>query len=202
MTRILTVLALAAAVVGISMASHATAQDKPATATPAGAVPDVLKFKVKDIDEKDVDLAKYQGKVIMIMNVASYCGNTPQYTDLETMYQKYKDKGFVILAFPANQFGAQEPGSDKEIKEFCTEGKYHVTFPLFSKSVVKGDGITPLFKYLTALDTKPQPKGDITWNFEKFVVGRDGKVIARFAPKTLPTDKTLVSTVETALAAK
>jgi glutathione peroxidase len=202
MTRLLTVLAIAAAVTGFAFAATAGAADEKTTPAANAPVPEVLKFKMKDIDENEVDLAKFQGKVIMMMNVASYCGNTPQYTGLEALYQKYKDKGFVILAFPANQFGAQEPGTDKEIKEFCTEGKYHVTFPLFSKSIVKGDGITPLFKYLTAVDTKPQPKGDITWNFEKFLVGRDGKVLARFKPATLPDDKALVAAIESALAAK
>lgn len=197
MKRVLAALAVVAALTGVSFVNHSYAADPPAAA--AIAKPDALNFTMKDIDGKDVDLSKFEGKVILMMNVASYCGNTPQYTALEEMYTKYKDKGFVILAFPANNFGAQEPGTNSEIKEFCTEGKYHVTFPLFAKTSVKGNDINPLFKYLITVDTKPQKKGDVTWNFEKFLVGRDGKVIARFAPKTLPTDPALVSAVESAL---
>ena len=115
----------------------------------------VLDFHVKDIDGKDVDLAKYKGKVLLIVNTASQCGLTPQYKDLEAMYEKYKDKGFEILAFPANEFGKQEPGSNEEIKEFCST-KYKVSFPLFSKIVVKGEGIDPLYEYLTSKRDQPQ----------------------------------------------
>lgn len=165
--------------------------------TPA-AKPAALAFSVKDIDGKDVDLSQYAGKVVLIVNVASKCGNTPQYDGLEKIYAKYKDKGFVVLGFPANNFGSQEPGTDAEIKTFCTS-TYDVKFPMFSKVSVKGDAITPLYKYLTGLDTQPVAKGDITWNFEKFLVGRDGKVIARFTPKTKPEDPKVVGAVEAAL---
>lgn len=158
-----------------------------------------LDFKVKDIDGKDVDLAKYKGDVVLIVNVASYCGNTPQYKGLETMYEKYKDKGFAVLAFPANEFGAQEPGTDAEIKAFCTS-KYNVTFPVFSKVVVKGQGIHPLYKNLTSKETDPQFAGDIDWNFAKFLVNRKGEVIARFKAGVKPEDAKLVSAVEKALA--
>jgi glutathione peroxidase len=161
--------------------------------------PPALAFTMKDIDGKDVNLAQYAGKVILIVNVASKCGNTPQYAALESAYQQYKDKGFVILGFPANNFGEQEPGSNEEIKQFCT-GKYDVTFPMFSKISVKGDDIAPLYKHLTSLDTKPAPKGDITWNFEKFLIGRDGTVVARFSPRTKPNDPQIVAAVEAALA--
>jgi glutathione peroxidase len=161
-------------------------------------VAEALNFKMKDIDGQEVDLSRYQGKVILMVNVASHCGNTPQYDGLERMYKTYKDKGLVIMGFPANNFKAQEPGTDAEIKDFCTS-KYHVTFPMFAKISVKGEDIAPLYKYLTALDTKPQPKGNITWNFEKFLIGKDGSVIARFAPGTKPEDQAVVAAVEAAL---
>src|SRR3954453_21230453 len=128
----------------------------------------VLDFKVKDIDGKEVDLSKYKGDVLLIVNVASKCGLTPQYKGLESTYEKYKDRGFAILAFPANEFGGQEPGSNAEIKEFCTK-KYDVTFPVFSKIVVKGDGIHPLYQYLTGKETDGQFAGVIPWNFTKFL---------------------------------
>jgi glutathione peroxidase len=184
----------AAGVVGLSSLSAADAPAKQET-----KVADALNFSMKDIDGKDVALATYQGKVILMVNVASKCGNTPQYAGLEKVYNTYKDKGFVILGFPANNFGAQEPGTDAQIKEFCTS-KYSVTFPMFAKISVKGDDIAPLYKHLIAVDTKPQPKGNITWNFEKFLIGKDGGVVARFAPKTGPEDKTVVAAIEGALA--
>ena len=165
----------------------------------AKAVPEALNFKVKDISGKDVDLASYSGKVILMVNVASKCGNTPQYEGLEKMYETYKDKGFVILGFPANNFGKQEPGTDAEIKEFCTS-KYSVTFPMFSKISVKGDDIAPLYKYLTGVETMPKKKGDVSWNFEKFLIGKDGAVAGRFEPGMKPDNKTIVSAVEAALA--
>lgn len=161
-------------------------------------VAEALNFKMKDIDGQEVDLSRYQGKVILMVNVASQCGNTPQYDGLETMYKTYQDKGLVIMGFPANNFKAQEPGTNAEIKNFCTS-QHHVTFPMFAKISVKGDDIAPLYKYLIGVETKPQPKGDITWNFEKFLIGRDGRVIARFAPGTKPEDKAVVAAVEAAL---
>ena len=148
----------------------------------------VLDFHVKDIDGKDVDLAKYKGKVFLIVNTASQCGLTPQYKDLEALYEKHKDKGFEILAFPANEFGKQEPGSNEEIKEFCST-KYKVSFPLFSKIVVKGKGIDPLYDYLTSKKTNPKFAGDIPWNFTMFLVNQKGEVIARFKPKESPFSK-------------
>ena len=129
-----------------------------------------------------MDLASYKGKVLLIVNTASQCGLTPQYKDLEAMYEKYKDQGFEILAFPANEFGKQEPGTNEEIKEFCST-KYKVSFPLFSKIVVKGKGIDPLFEFLTSDATNPKFAGEIKWNFNKFLVNRKGEVIARFEPK-------------------
>jgi glutathione peroxidase len=160
-----------------------------------------LQFSVKDIDGKDVDLSKYKGKVVLIVNVASKCGNTPQYAQLEEMHKKYADQGLVILGFPANEFGKQEPGTNAQIKEFCTS-KYNVDFPMFSKIVVKGVGQDPLYQYLTGKDTNPKYAGDITWNFEKFLVSRDGQVVNRFKPKTKPDAPEVVTAIETELAKK
>ena len=160
--------------------------------------PDVLKYTVKDIDGKDVDLSKYQGKVLMIVNVASKCGNTPQYKQLQEVYEKYKGQGFEVLGFPANDFKAQEPGTNEDIKEFCST-KYGVNFPMFSKVVVKGDEKTDLYKYLT--ENAPK-KGEVTWNFEKFLIGRDGRIAARFTPKTKPDAPEVVSAVEKELEKK
>src|SRR5512144_1344263 len=134
-----------------------------------------LDFTVKDIDGKDVDLAKtYKGKVVLMVNVASQCGLTPQYAELEKVYETYKERGLVVLGFPANEFNGQEPGTNAEIKEFCTS-KYKVSFPMFSKIVVKGEGIHPLYKFLTEKESDPAFAGEIKWNFTKFLVGRDGK---------------------------
>ncbi|MFO0909676.1 MAG: glutathione peroxidase [Isosphaeraceae bacterium] len=156
----------------------------------------VLAFKVQDVDGNAVDLAKFKGEVLLIVNTASQCGYTPQYEGLESVYKKYKEKGFEVLAFPANEFGRQEPGSNSEIKQFCTS-KYNVTFPLFSKIVVKGQGIHPLYQYLTK-DSKFT--GDIPWNFAKFLVNRKGEVIARFQPGDKPESPKVTSAIEAALA--
>jgi glutathione peroxidase len=158
----------------------------------------IYEFKMKDIDGKEVSLDKFKGQVLLVVNVASKCGNTPQYDGLEKMYAKYKEQGFAVLGFPANQFGGQEPGTNTEIKEFCTL-TYGVKFPMFSKIVVKGDGIDPLYTWLIANADRHE---DIEWNFAKFLVGRDGKVIRRFTPKTSPDNPELVKAVEGALATK
>lgn len=144
-------------------------------------------FTVKNIDGKDVKLSDYKGKLLLIVNVASKCGYTKQYSGLETLYKKYKDKGLVILGFPCNQFGGQEPGSEAEIKEFCSL-TYNVTFPMFAKIDVNGDNAHPLYNYLK--DEAPGILGTkaIKWNFAKFLVGKDGKVIDRFATQTTPED--------------
>lgn len=176
----------------LAAAPHAQAEKKVAPA---------LSYTLKDIDGKDVPLSSYQGKVVMIVNVASYCGNTKQYTSLQKMYEKYKNQGFVILGFPANEFGAQEPGSNQEIKTFCTS-KYNVSFPMFSKVVVKGEGITPLYKYLTDKSTNPQYGGDIEWNFAKFILNRKGEVVGRVPAGTDPMTPEVVAVVEKELAAK
>jgi glutathione peroxidase len=159
----------------------------------------VLDFHLKDIDGKDVDLAQYKGSVLLIVNTASQCGYTPQYKDMEAVYEKYKEKGFEVLAFPANQFGSQEPGSNAQIKEFCSS-KYKVNFPLFAKIVVKGEGMDPLYEFLTSDKTNPKFSGPIPWNFTKFLVNRKGEVIARFQPKDKPTSKTVTKAIDQALA--
>ena len=161
----------------------------------------VLDFTMKDIDGKDVKLSKYKGNVVMLVNTASKCGYTPQYEGLEKIYEKYKDKGFVILGFPANNFGAQEPGTESEIKEFCTL-KYHVSFPMFSKISVKGDDQHPLYGFLTGKDSDPEFGGDITWNFNKFLVDRSGKVVARFSSKDTPESETVTGAIEKYIAQK
>ena len=158
----------------------------------------VLLFTMKDIDGKEVKLSDYKGKVLLLVNVASKCGLTPQYKDLEAAYQKHKEKGLVILGFPANQFGGQEPGTDPEIKAFCTS-KYEVSFPMFSKITVKGDGIHPLYKFMTDEKTNPGMSGDIKWNFTKFLVNREGKVVKRIEPKTKVTEEDAVKAIEAEL---
>ncbi len=157
-----------------------------------------LSFTVNNIEGEEVDLAEYQGKVVMIVNVASKCGLTPQYEELQALYDRYKEKGFVILGFPANNFMGQEPGSDEEIKFFC-ETEYNVTFDMFSKISVKGDDIAPLYAFLTEEETNKEFAGEIGWNFAKFLLDRQGNVIARFDPRTKPKDPEVVRAIETAL---
>jgi len=173
-----------------------TMKPTPSEPPPANSLYD---FKMKNIDGKDIDLSKYKGKVVLVVNVASKCGYTPQYKGLEAIYEKYKKQGFVILGFPANQFGSQEPGTDSEIKQFCT-ATYDVKFPMFSKIVVKGDGIHPLYQWLIA--SSDRPNDDIEWNFTKFLVGRDGKVIKRFMSKNTPESPEVTQAIEGALATK
>ncbi len=161
----------------------------------------VLDHKMKGIDGKDVDLAKYKGNVVLIVNVASRCGLTPQYSGLERVYEKYKDQGFVIIGVPANEFGGQEPGTDEQISKFCTD-KYNVTFPMLSKVVVKGKGITPLYEQLTKKEKDPKLNGDIKWNFTKFLVGRNGEVVGRFEPRTTPEAPEVTKAIEAELTKK
>ena len=161
----------------------------------------VYEFTMKDIDGKDIKLNQYKGDVVMIVNTASKCGYTPQYEGLEKIYEKYKDKGFVILGFPANNFGGQEPGAEKEIKEFCTL-KYHVSFPMFSKISVKGEDQHPLYSFLTNKESDPEFAGDITWNFNKFLVDKTGNIVARFSSKDTPESDTVTAAIEKYLAAK
>ena len=152
----------------------------------------VHEFTLNSIDGSPAPLSAYQGKVVLIVNVASRCGFTPQYAGLESLYEKYKDRGFVILGFPANNFGAQEPGTNEEIKTFCSS-KYNVTFPMYSKISVKGDDQAPLYRFLTATG------GEIQWNFTKFLVDKNGKVVARFEPKVTPESPDVAAAIEKAL---
>ena len=167
--------------------------------TLTGVPMSVYDFSMQTIDGKDVSLSAYKGKAVMIVNTASQCGYTPQYKSLEALYQQYKDKGFEILAFPSNDFGGQEPGTNEEIKEFCAS-KYSVTFPLFDKLHVKGAEQHPLYAELTG-KTSPFP-GDVKWNFSKFLVSRDGKILKRFDSKVAPDAPELIAAVEAALSVK
>lgn len=155
-------------------------------------------FSVKTIDGETKSLADYAGKVLLVVNVASRCGLTPQYAGLEKLSRELQDDGVVVLGFPCNQFAAQEPGSDDEIKTFCST-KYDVTFPLFAKVDVNGPSRAPVYAFLTGEDTAPEGAGDVKWNFGKFVVGKDGLVVARFAPPTDPNDPALRKALATAL---
>lgn len=155
----------------------------------------IYSYQVKTIDGQEKALADYKGKALLIVNVASRCGFTPQYAGLEELYKKYKNRGFEILGFPANNFMFQEPGSDQEIKKFCSL-KYNVTFPMFSKIDVKGKNIHPLYKYLTE---ESEAKADISWNFNKFLVDPNGKVVAHFGSRTAPEDKEFIQKIESVL---
>jgi len=167
-----------------------------AMALPAGSIHGIA---LKDIDGKETSLKPYEGKVLLVVNVASHCGFTPQYKALESLYEKYKDKGFVVLGFPCNQFGGQEPGTANEIKQFCSS-KYNVTFPLFEKIEVNGPNRHPLY---VSLAGKESPfAGDIGWNFTKFLISRDGKILKRFDSRTDPDSPQVIAAIEGALAAK
>ncbi|MBP6731962.1 MAG: glutathione peroxidase [Chitinophagales bacterium] len=159
----------------------------------------VYDYTVKDIDGKEVSLGQYKGKVLLIVNVASLCGNTPQYKDIEALYEKYKSKGLVVLGFPANNFMGQEPGSDKEIKQFCTK-EYAVTFPMFSKISVKGKDIAPLYSYLTQKEENGVVDAKVGWNFQKFLVSKKGTVIQSVAPGTSVNNAEVMAAIEKALA--
>jgi len=157
-----------------------------------------LDFKAKDIDGEAVDLHDYEGSVVLVVNVASKCGLTPQYTGLQNLYEEYKDQGLVILGFPCNQFAGQEPGSEADIKRFCST-EYNVSFPMFSKVNVNGDDAAPIYKYLTSKEVKPKGSGKVSWNFEKFLIDREGNLVARFEPRTKPSDDELVKAIESEL---
>lgn len=177
----------------LAMGTFGVAADEDKKAPPA------LAFEMENIDGKKVALDSYSGKVILVVNVASKCGLTDQYEALQGLYEKYKDKGLVVLGFPCNQFAGQEPGSEAEIKSFCTS-KYSVTFDLFAKIDVNGDKAAPFYKHLTSLETKPKGPGAIGWNFEKFLIGKDGTVAARFAPNVAPDSAQIVKQIEELLA--
>ncbi|HAL92315.1 MAG TPA: glutathione peroxidase [Verrucomicrobia bacterium] len=169
-----------------------------ATAQTEEPMKSVYDFTMKDIDGKDVSLADFKGKVLLVVNVASKCGFTGQYAGLEKLYQTYKDRGLVVLGFPANNFMGQEPGTEAEIKSFCTL-TYGVTFPMFAKISVKGKTIHPLYAFLTDKALHPESGGAISWNFNKFLVGRDGAILAHYGSRTAPEDPELVAAVEQAL---
>ncbi|MBX3299278.1 MAG: glutathione peroxidase [Acidobacteria bacterium] len=158
----------------------------------------VYDFTLRDIDGVPVSLSKFKGSVLMIVNTASKCGYTPQYEGLQAIYEKYRDSGFVVLGFPANNFMGQEPGTEAEIKEFCTT-RYKVTFPMFAKISVKGEDQHPLYNFLTNPKTDPQFAGEITWNFNKFLIDRQGRVIARFSTKEKPDSEAITEAIERAL---
>ncbi len=158
-------------------------------------------YSMKAIDGKTVALSQYKGQVMLVVNVASRCGFTPQYEGLEKLYETYKGQGFVILGFPANNFGGQEPGTDAEIQTFC-KSKYSVTFPMFSKISVAGADQAPLYRFLTDTSAHPKTGGEIQWNFTKFLVDREGKIMQRFEPDVEPLSREIVSAVEAAVKKK
>jgi glutathione peroxidase len=158
----------------------------------------VYEFSMNSIDGKPLPLASFKGKVMLIVNVASKCGFTPQYEGLEAVYEKYKEQGFVIVGFPANNFMAQEPGTNEEIKTFCST-KYNVKFPLYAKISVKGEDKAPLYQFLTDAGANPKTGGEIKWNFTKFLVDRDGKVVARFESAVKPDSPDVIAAIEKAL---
>jgi glutathione peroxidase len=161
----------------------------------------VYDFTLNSIDGQATPLSTFKGKVLLLVNVASRCGYTPQYAALESLYEKYKDRGFVIVGIPANNFGAQEPGTNQEIKAFCTS-KYHVSFPMMAKVSVKGSDITPLYQFLTDKTASPSTGGEIGWNFTKFLVDGNGRVVARFDSAVEPDSPQVSAAIEKALASR
>jgi glutathione peroxidase len=184
-------LLLVVAIVSV-IASKAAAEEK---------APAALNFKMQSLGGKEVDLAQYKGKVVLIVNTASECGLTPQYTELQLLHDKYSKQGLAVLGFPCNQFGKQEPGTAAEIQEFCT-ANYGVKFNMFAKVDVNGEEACPLYKHLTGLDTKPKGPGKVSWNFEKFLLDRQGNVIARYEPQTSPDAPEVIKAIEAELAKK
>lgn len=154
----------------------------------------IYNIKVINIDGAEQTLSQYEGKIILIVNVASQCGHTPQYKGLQSLYETYQDSGLVVLGFPANNFGQQEPGTNVEIKEFCS-ANFHVTFPMFSKISVKGEDIHPLYKLLTEPESNPKFAGEITWNFNKFLIDKQGNITARFESGDQPESEKVVNTI-------
>jgi glutathione peroxidase len=184
---------LLAGIVAMALMSAGFAEE---TTQPA---PPSLAFSMKNIDGQSVDLSKYEGKVVLFVNVASKCGYTKQYTGLQEIHDKYASKGLAVVGVPCNQFGGQEPGTNEEIKQFCSS-KYNVTFDMLDKVNVNGTDACGLYKYLTGVDTKPAGKGAIKWNFEKFLVDRKGNVIGRFGSGVDPSSPEMVQAIEKALA--
>lgn len=192
---ILTLVAVALGASAIFMATSASTVKKDMN------IQSFYEIDVIDIDGNTVNLGAYKDNVVMFVNTASQCGYTPQYEGLQAIYDKYKDRGFVILGFPANNFGGQEPGSNEEIKDFCTT-RYKVTFPMFAKISVKGDDQHKLYEYLTSKEANPDFAGEITWNFNKFLAGHDGAIIHRFSSKETPQSKAVTDAIEALLVAK
>lgn len=189
------ILAFAATLLGTAAVFLMTSGAAPTKNMKISSIYDI---DVTDIDGNTVNLGDYKNKVVMFVNTASKCGYTPQYEGLQKIYDKYKDRGFVVLGFPANNFGGQEPGSNEEIKEFCSL-RYKVTFPMFAKISVKGDDQHVLYKYLTSEESNPGYAGEITWNFNKFLANHEGAIIGRFSSKETPESNEVTSAIEKAL---
>jgi glutathione peroxidase len=187
---------LVAAMSGIFMTATSDAEQ-----TGTNKMSTIYDISANRIDGTSTNLAGYKGQVMLIVNVASRCGFTGQYAGLQKLYETYKDRGLVVLGFPANDFLRQEPGTNEEIAQFCS-AKFHVTFPMFEKIVVAGTDMHPLYKFLTEKETNPEFSGKITWNFNKFLIGRDGKTVARFGSKTEPEHKDVAAAIEKAIDAK
>lgn len=188
---------IAAIVVAVVCVSAANSDDKKGDKK----VPPVLNFTMKSLDGKDVELSRYAGKVVLVVNVASKCGYTPQYRGLQELHDKYAKDGLVVLGVPANDFGKQEPGTNDEIAAFC-QNNYGVKFDMLSKVVVKGEGQVPLYKYLTAPETNPKYSGQIKWNFTKFLIGRNGEIVGRFESAVKPESADLTKAIEQELSKK
>jgi glutathione peroxidase-family protein len=189
-------------ITGISCDSEESQANPPATAraevqVEAPATP-LYAFSLNDIDGAPVELDQYRGKALLLVNVASKCGYTKQYTGLQALHEKYQDEGLVVLGFPANNFGSQEPGTNEEIKAFCST-TFNVTFPMFAKISVKGDDIHPLYAFLTGAETSPDFAGEIKWNFNKFLVNRAGDIVGRYDSNVEPMGETLVADIEKTL---
>jgi glutathione peroxidase len=191
-------IAITAVMIACLITFYQMKETEGSSAQTKGSMTSVYDITVKDIDGKPVKLDRYKGNVLMIVNVASECGFTPQYAGLQKIYQKYQSQGLVILGFPANNFGGQEPGSEAEIKTFCTQ-RYKVTFPMFSKVSAKGSDIAPLYQYLTDRASNPNFAGDISWNFNKFLIDRNGNTIARFDSSDEPESTEVMQAIEGAL---
>jgi glutathione peroxidase len=198
LSRLLTLLAVCTSLAWLPACTNTNASKPDATMTTTdapAAIGSVYDFTVKDIDGKDVSLSAYKGKVLVFVNVASKCGLTPQYNEIQAFYDKYKDKGVVVLGFPANNFAGQEPGSNTDIKTFCTSN-YGVTFPMFSKVSVKGGDQAPLYTYLTHKDKNGVEDAAVTWNFQKFLVNRNGQLVKSFSPQTTVENEKFLEAVQ------
>ena len=191
-------LLLLTALVSISSVSRADEEIAETPPTENEKVAPALRFKAKSIGGEEVDLAKYSGKVVVVVNVASECGVTPQYAQLQFLHEELAEDGLCVLGFPSNDFGKQEPGKNAEIQAFCKK-EYRVTFDMFAKVRTKGDDACAFYKYLATQDAKPKGKGEISWNFEKVILGRDGKVIAHFESHVEPTSREFIAVLADAL---